>query len=68
MKRFLNYLITVIAVVGVIVMFLAINKMDYMVDIGANYPLSSTIKTIVLGALCILPSAIRRYLVWREIL
>lgn len=67
MRRFVNYLITVCAVVGVIVIILAVNKMDYMVEIGKNYPLRDTIKTTMAGMMCMLPSAIRRYLVWREI-
>lgn len=60
MKKLVNVFVTSSAILGVIIMILAVNKMDYMIDIGENYPLIESIKTMYLGLSLLIPSAVRR--------
>ena len=60
MKKLVNVLITSSAILGVIIMILAVNKVDYMIEIGENYPLTESIKTMCIGMSFLIPSVVRR--------
>ena len=60
MKKLVNVLVTSSAILGVIIMILAVNKVDYMIEIGENYPLTESIKTMCIGMSFLIPSAVRR--------
>ena len=60
MKKLVNVLITSSAILGVVIMILAVNKVDYMIEIGENYPLIESIKTMCIGMSLLIPSVVRR--------
>lgn len=58
--KLLNTCITILAVAGVIVCILAVNRMDYEVCVESSYSLANTIKSFICGfGLCV-PSVVRR--------
>ena len=58
-RQIFNYCITALAVLGIFVILGGVGTMDYMVEIGKNYPLSNTIRTIAIGVLMLLPAVVR---------
>ena len=57
--KIFNWLITLLAVFGVIMFVGAVGKMDYMVEVGMDYPIIETIKTIGIGILMVIPAVVR---------
>lgn len=57
--KIFNLFVTALAVLGFFVFIGAVGTMDYMVEIGQDYPLIETVKTICLGCLLILPAVVR---------
>ena len=59
MKQLLNKGITLLAVIGVIVIIGALGNVDYLTTVGKDYSLITTIKSVVVGILLIVPAIIR---------
>ena len=57
--KIFNAFVTMLAVIGFFVFIGAVGNMDYMVEIGQDYPLIDTLRTIILGVLLILPAVVR---------
>lgn len=55
-----NTCITGLAIVGVVVCVLAVNRMDYEICVGSVYPLVDTIKTMLCGCVLCIPAVVRR--------
>ena len=62
MKRFINVIVTVSAIVGIVIFIGAVGNMDYMVTIGQDYPLVDTVKMLFAGFVCVIPAIIREVL------
>ena len=57
--KFMNRLITMLAVVGIVILISAVGTCDYMVEIGKDYPLYKTLIQFLIGFACITPAFIR---------
>ena len=62
-SKLLNLCITLLAVIGVIICVGAVGTMDYMTELGRDYPLINTIKTTLLGIAFICPAVIREVMI-----
>lgn len=60
MKKLINTVITSFAILGVIIMILAVNKIDCMIELGKNYSLIHSIKAMSVGMSFMIPSVVRR--------
>lgn len=58
-RKIFDWVITVLAIIGVFVFVGGVGKMDYMVEIGKYYSLSSTLKTLFVGVIMCLPAFAR---------
>ncbi len=58
-RKIFNGLITALAVVGILTIIGGVGTSDYMVEIGQDYPSSETMKTLLMGALMVLPAIVR---------
>lgn len=58
--KLLNTCITILAVAGVIVCVLAVNRMDYEMCIESSYSLMNTVKALMRGLSLCIPAVIRR--------
>lgn len=63
MIRVADVLLGVLAVIGVFIIIGAVGKMDYMTNSYTYYPLIETVKSLIVGGVCIVPVCIRY--VWR---
>lgn len=58
----LNFLINVMACIGIFLLIGAVGTCDYMVEIGEYYPLSETIKLLFIAFLFEIPIIVREVL------
>lgn len=58
-SKIIHYLISVLAVVGIIVVLGAVGSSDYAVEIGTDLPLWSTVKMLLLGVSFMTPAFLR---------
>ena len=61
-KKIFNVMITMLAWLGVFVIIGAVGKVDYVTELGLDYPLYKTLLTVLAGFVMCIP-AIVRYLV-----
>ena len=55
----INWLVTLLAIIGMFIIIGAVGTMDYMVTIGKEYPMCETVKTSMVGIIMIAPAIIR---------
>lgn len=60
LTKLLNTCITILAVSGIIICILAVNRMDYEMCIGSSYALMNTVKSLMRGLSLCIPAVIRR--------
>ena len=60
--KVIKVIIGICAIVGVIMFMGAVGNMDYMVEIGQDYPFSETLKYIFISILLMAPFCIREVL------
>lgn len=61
-SKMVERICTILAILGVIVIFGAVGQDDYMTEIGQVYPLYLTIAKIMLGTAMIVPEGIRAWM------
>lgn len=61
-SKVITVVCTVLAVLGVIVIFGAVGQSDYMSEIGQVYPLKWTVFKIMLGVGMIVPESVRTWI------
>lgn len=58
-RKIFNFVITSLAVIGILTIIGSVGTADYMVEIGQDYPMSETMKTMLIGVLMVLPAVVR---------
>lgn len=58
-RKILDGVITILAVVGFFVFMGAVGTMDFMVEQKIDYPMIDTVKTAIPGLLLMVPSIVR---------
>lgn len=59
MRKVFNGAITVLALAGVVTIVGSVGTADYMVELGQEYSTFEMLKTMLIGALMILPAIVR---------